>query len=201
MNENSRKTSGFMALMSRMKLINRWGLMRNTLRENISEHSLETAMLAHLLAVLRNTRFGGNVNPERAALLAVYHDATEIITGDMPTPVKYHSASIRSAYAEVEDRAAMSLLAQLPEDLRPAYESLLSPSPEETELHRLVKAADKLSAYIKCIEESQMGNEDFRSAEQATLQAVKAMELPEVDCFLEEFLPAYRQTLDEQTKK
>ena len=190
--------SRFFAVISRMKYINRWALMRNTINENISEHSLETAVIAHALALIRNKRFGGDVNPERAALLAIYHDASEIITGDLPTPIKYYSKAIKGAYDEVEQKAVDTLISYLPDDLKEYYEPLLSHTEEEAELWRLVKGADKLSALIKCIEERRMGNADFASAEEATLKALKALELPEVGVFLEEFIPAYGLTLDEQ---
>jgi len=191
--------SGFFAMLSRMKYISRWALMRNTERENLSEHSLETAVIAHALAVIGNTRFGRQVNPERVALLAVYHDVPEILTGDMPTPVKYYSSRIREAYGEVERTAGERMLAMLPEDIRESYRSLLVQE-EGTAEARLVKAADKLSALIKCIEERKAGNLEFVCAERATEQSLRAMELPEAQVFLEEFIPAYSLTLDEQGK-
>ena len=190
--------SKFFAVVSRMKYINRWSLMRNTITENISEHSLETAFIAHALALIRNKRFGGNVDPERCALLAMYHDTTEIITGDLPTPVKYYNSDIKGAYDEIEKKAENTLLSYLPDDLREYYEPLLSPAEEEKELWQLVKGADKLSALIKCIEERKMGNADFLSAEKSTLKAVQKMDIPEVKVFLDEFIPAYGLTLDEQ---
>lgn len=190
----------FFAITSRMKYINRWGLMRNTINENISEHSLETAFIAHVLALYRNVRFGGNVDPERAALLAMYHDATEIITGDLPTPVKYYNAEIKAEYDKVEKMAEEKLLSYLPEDLRGYYAPLFSKTEEDRELWVLVKAADKLSALIKCIEERQMGNSDFTEAEKSTLQAVHDMALPEAEEFISEFLSAYHLTLDGQAK-
>lgn len=190
----------FFAIISRMKYINRWGLMRNTINENISEHSLETAFIAHVLALYRNVRFGGNVDPERAALLAMYHDATEIITGDLPTPVKYYNAEIKAEYDKVEKMAEEKLLSYLPEDLRRYYAPLFSKTEEDRELWVLVKAADKLSALIKCIEERQMGNSDFTEAEKSTLQAVHDMALPEAEEFISEFLSAYHLTLDGQAK-
>lgn len=190
----------FFAIISRMKYINRWGLMRNTINENISVHSLETAFIAHVLALYRNTRFGGSVNAERCALLAMYHDATEIITGDMPTPVKYYNAEIRAEYDKVEKKAAQRLLSYLPSDLREHYKPLLEAQDEEKELWTLVKAADKLSALIKCVEERQMGNSDFSDAEKATLESIHEMALPEAEEFIREFLPAYTSTLDSQTK-
>ena len=188
----------FFAVVSRMKYINRWALMRNTIKENISEHSLEVAMIAHALALLRNERFGGDADPERCALLAMFHDTTEIITGDLPTPIKYYSKEIKGAYNEVEEKAKNTLISYLPDDLKKYYEPLLSPTEEEKELWKLVKGADKLSALIKCIEERKMGNCDFVSAEKATLEAIHKLDLPEAEVFLEEFIPAYDLTLDEQ---
>ena len=189
----------FFAFISRMKYINRWALMRSTITENISEHSLETAFIAHALALIRNKRFGGDAPPERCALLAMYHDVSEIITGDLPTPIKYYNREIRSIYEEIEQKAADKLIAYLPEDLRDCYKPLFTPDESEKELWRLVKGADKLSAYIKCIEERRMGNDDFSSAEKSTLEAIHKLELPEAEVFLEEFIPAYTLTLDDQT--
>ena len=189
----------FFALTSRMKYISHWGLMRNTRTENIAEHSLETAIITHLLCELRNRRFGGSVDVSKAVLTAVYHDVPEIITGDLPTPVKYYDPEIKSAYKRVEEAAAEKLEDSLPEDLRPAYSPLLRES-ADPEIAALVKAADKLSALIKCIEERRSGNEDFAEAERSTLAAVRAMNLKEAEIFIDEFLPAYGLTLDEQTK-
>lgn len=189
--------SHFFAMLSRMKYINRWGLMRNTRNENISEHSLDVAIIAHALAVLRNVRFGGHVNAERVTLLALYHDTPEILTGDLPTPVKYFNPKIRDSYREVEKAATEKLLSLLPEDLRPSYESLFDET-REPELWLLVKAADKISALIKCVEEIRMGNAEFEKAEAASRKAIQAMKVPEADCFVREFLPSYSLTLDEQ---
>ena len=172
--------------------------MRNTITENISEHSLETAFIAHVLALYRNVRFGGNVDPERAALLAMYHDVTEIITGDMPTPIKYYNSDMKEEYAKVEKLAEKKLLSYLPEDLREHYAPLFGKTEDEAELWELVKAADKLSALIKCIEERQMGNSDFANAEKSTLDAVRKMKLPEAEEFMKEFLSSYGLTLDAQ---
>ena len=188
----------FFALISRMKYINRWGLMRNAVTENISEHSLETAFIAHVLALYRNVRFGGNVDPERTALLAMYHDVTEIITGDLPTPVKYYNEEIKRQYGRLEETAGEKLIGYLPEDLREYYRPLMGKTEEESELWQLVKAADKLSALIKCIEERNMGNLDFANAEQSTLKALHDMKLPEAEEFIKEFLPSYGLTLDAQ---
>lgn len=181
-----------------MKYINRWGLMRNTISENISEHSLETAFISHLLAVLRNTRHGGNVDAERCALLAMYHDVAEIITGDLPTPVKYYSKEIKNAYAIVEENAEKQLLSYLPDDIRDVYSDIIGHKEKDEELWKLIKAADKISALIKCTEELQMGNKDFEKAYNSTLASIKALNVPEADEFLDEFMPAYRLTLDEQ---
>lgn len=190
--------SKFFAVISRMKYINRWALMRNTINENISEHSLEVAFIAHALAVMRNKRFGGNVNAERCALLAMFHDTTEIITGDLPTPVKYYNKDIKTAYNEIEQNAKNQLVSYLPEDLRDEYEPLFCKTEQEAELWKLVKAADKISALIKCVEERQMGNNDFASAEKSTYNAIKELNVAEADMFLEEFMPSYLLTLDEQ---
>lgn len=187
----------FFALLSRMKYINRWGLMRNTRPENLEEHSLEVAVFAHALAELRVTRFGGQVDTGRLVLLALYHDAAEIFTGDLPTPVKYFSSQIRGAYRTVETVSLRRLLRTLPEDLRPRYEPLLFPQPGDEELLTLIKAADRLSALVKCIEEENVGNTEFRKAAAAQAESLKAMGLPEVECFLNEFLPSFRLTLDE----
>lgn len=190
--------SHFYAMLSRMKYINRWGLMRNTRQENICEHSLDVSLLSHALALLRNRRFGGSVNAERAAVLGLFHDCSEILTGDLPTPIKYYNPEIRSAYREVEQIAQEKLLSLLPEDLQPDYRTLIGETEEDAELWRLVKAADKLSALIKCIEEKRMGNSEFERAEISLRKAIVSMQLPEADCFLEEFLPSYALTLDEQ---
>lgn len=190
--------SKFFAVISRMKYINRWALMRNTINENISEHSLEVAFIAHVLALIRNKRFGGNVSPERCALLAMYHDVTEIITGDLPTPIKYYSHEIKGAYDAIEQKAKNTLVSYLPDDLKEDFEPLFCKTPQEEEAWTLVKAADKLSALIKCLEERQMGNTDFASAEKSTLESIVAMNIPEANVFLDEFIPAYTLTLDEQ---
>ena len=186
----------FFALISRMRYIGRWGLMRNTFQENIQEHSHMVAVLAHALAVIRRDLFGGDLDPEHAAMLALYHDAPEILTGDLPTPVKYYNPEIREAYREVEEVSTRRLLSMLPEALRPAYESLLLEDPE-SEYHALVKAADKLSAYIKCVEEVKAGNTEFRQAAEQTYRILEDSPLPEVAYFLEHFLPGFSLTLDE----
>lgn len=187
----------FFAMLSRMKYIDRWALMRNSRRENICEHSHEVAVLAHALAVIGNQRLGKHLPAERAAVLGLYHDSTEIITGDLPTPIKYKDDRIRQAYKHIEGQAGRSLLGRLPEDLRGEYESLFVPQEDEAYLWELVKAADKLSALIKCIEEEKTGNREFIRAGQATREKLEEMQLPELKIFLEEFLPAYSLTLDE----
>lgn len=188
----------FYAVLSRMKYITRWALMRNTRSENICEHSQDVAVLAHALALLTNRRFGGAVDVGQCVLIALYHDAPEIFTGDLPTPVKYYNPAIREAYKQVETVAADKLLHMLPEDLRPDYEALLCPGEEWREEKRLVKAADKLAALIKCVEEEKQGNAEFARARTAAEAAIREMGLPAADCFLEEFLPAFALTLDEQ---
>ena len=189
----------FYAVLSRMKYITRWALMRNPRQENICEHSYDVAVLAHALAVLTNRRFGGRVDEGRCVLLALYHDAPEILTGDMPTPVKYDNPAIRDAYKQVEAVSAGKLLSMLPEDLQEDYGPLFFAGDGWEQEKRLVKAADKLSALIKCVEELGQGNREFLSARRSTEQAIRAMGLPAADCFLEEFLPAYELTLDEQS--
>lgn len=188
--------SNFFAFASRIKYINRWALMRNTTYETLSQHSYEVATLAHALAVIGNRRLGKNYDAARAALLGLYHDTPEIITGDMPTPVKYHSGEMREAFAKVEQYAGERLLSMLPDDLRPDYEPLLTESGAEADLCRLVKAADKLSAYIKCIEERKAGNAEFSEAEKATKKALDNLDCPELQIFLTDFLPAYSLPLD-----
>lgn len=192
------ESNHFYAMLSRMKYINRWGLMNNTRLENISEHSHQVAILAHCLVLIHNKRFGGNLDPERAALLAVFHDSTEIITGDMPTPIKYYNPEIKDAYKEIEDKASDRLVSLLPEDFREDYRAILKQSGEnDRELHKFVKAADKFSALIKCIEEIRMGNDEFRQAKETIQTAIHEMKLPEAEVFEREFLPSFYLTLDE----
>jgi len=190
-------SANFFALLYRMKYISRWGLMRNSRTENISEHSLETAVIAHGLAVMRNRRFGGDVNPERVAILALFHDVSETITGDLPTPVKYFNSDISASYKQVEHIALEKLLTMLPDDMRDDYRDILIPSSADAEAMKLVKAADKLSALLKCIEEESAGNGEFALAKKGTLEAIRALDVPEADEFIRDFLPAYRLTLDE----
>ena len=187
--------SHFFAYLSRMRFIQRWALMRNTAPENVQEHSHMVAVLAHALAVIRRDKFGGTIDPGHVAAVALYHDAPEIFTGDLPTPVKYANDTIQAAYKAVEANAAARLTAMLPPEMQPAFAALLSePDPE---VQALVKAADKLSAHLKCLEELKAGNREFQSAAQQTLEALESYHLPELDYFLQEFLPAFSLTLDE----
>lgn len=190
--------NNFFGMLSRMKYINRWGLMRNNINENIAEHSLQVAIIAHGLAVIGNKHFGRNLNAEHIAMMGIMHDTTEIITGDLPTPIKYYAPEIRDAYKKVENIAANQLLKELPEDMQEAYEDILI---EDDSIEwKYVKAADKLSAYIKCIEEKNTGNTDFAKAEDTIRKALEDMQMEEIDVFIEEFLPAYVMTLDEINK-
>ena len=174
--------------------------MRNTASENISEHSNDVAAIAHALAVIKNLRFGGNLNAERAAFLGLYHDMPEIITGDMPTPVKYHSKEMHEEFLKVENVACEKLLSMLPEDMREYYQSAFFKDGADDYLWKIVKAADKICALIKCIEEKNAGNREFEKALQSTEKSIKDMKLPEADVFLEEFIPAFHLSLDEQTE-
>jgi 5'-deoxynucleotidase len=189
--------SHLFAYLSRMKFIRRWGLMHNTYPENIQEHSLRVAMIAHALAVIRNRRFGGHVNAERAALLALYHDAGEVLTGDMPAPVKYFNPEIRTAYRGIEAAAHDRLFDMVPEALREEYRPLFFPAERDRAHWELVKAADKVCAYVKCLEEVAAGNNEFAKAEKALRAAVDALDLPEVRYFMDTFAPSFRLTLDE----
>ena len=187
----------FFAMMARMKYIERWALMRNSLKENISEHSLEVAMLAHGLAIISNERCGNHLDVNQIALMGLYHDANEIITGDMPTPVKYFDENIKEAYKRVENVASYTMLNKLPADMRKYYEPLFIPREDMKEAWKIVKAADKLSALIKCKEELRSGNQEFQTAAETIRSALEGMNMKEVDIFMNDFLPAYDQTLDE----
>ncbi len=187
--------SHFFAYVSRMRFIQRWALMRNTAPENVQEHSHQVAVLAHALAVIRNEKFGGTVDPGQVAVAALYHDASEILTGDMPTPIKYDNLAIRKAYKDVEAVAEGKLLAMLPEELHGVYAPILTPTAPE--VIRLVKAADKLSAYIKCVEELKAGNTEFREAAAQTRRALEGYGVPEVSYFLDTFMDSFALTLDE----
>ena len=185
----------FFALISRMKNIDRWSLMRNSFRENVQEHSHMVAVLAHALAVIGRDVFGKDTDPDAAAAAALFHDASEIFTGDMPTPVKYHNPDIMTAYKQVEKIAAEKLVASLPSELQREYACLLDE--ESNPQRQIIKAADRLAAYIKCLEELRAGNEEFRSAAAQTKSKLSDMKLPEVDYFLEHFINAFEMTLDE----
>ena len=185
----------FFAYLSRLRLIHRWSLMRNTVPENDAEHSLQVAMIAHAIAIIARDRYGKDVDPEHVLSLAVYHDATEVMTGDLPTPVKYHSDELRGAYHRLEELSADRLLALLPEDLQPAFTPYMKQASgyERT----LVKAADRISACIKCMEEQRAGNREFDYAAENIRESITAIDLPEVKDFLTDFLPAFDMTLDE----
>lgn len=187
--------SHFFAYISRMRYIPRWALMRNTFSENVQEHSHMVAVLAHALAVIRNEVFGGDIDVGRVTVYALYHDATEIITGDMPTPIKYYNPEIKASYRKVESVAADKLLSLLPHELRASYRPILRA--EDGEIHRLVKAADKLSAHIKCLEELKAGNLEFKRAAEQTRTALEEMKLPELDWFMEHCMDSFSMTLDE----
>lgn len=186
----------FYALLGRMRYITRWGLMRNSFSENIQEHSHQVAVLAHALALIRREILGlEGPDPDRCAVAALYHDASEILTGDMPTPIKYYDSTMKNAYKRVEYIAANRLLDMLPQQLRGCYAPLIHE--EDPQIRQIVKAADKLSAYIKCVEEQKAGNAEFESAATQTMQAMRDMHLPELDWFIAECLPAFAQNLDQ----
>lgn len=191
----------FFAMLSRMKYINRWALMRNTRPENLSEHSLEVSAIAHALAVLSNERFGTNLNAERTALIGLYHDMPEIITGDMPTPIKYGNEELRTAYKTVEQQAAKRLVALLPPDMQKTYHRYFVRQEEDGEEWRLVKAADKISALIKCIEEEKAGNTEFIGAKKSIEALIARLDCPPAECFIEEFIDSFHLNLDELQQK
>ena len=191
------KDKQFYALISRMKYITRWSLMRNSNQENIQEHSHMTAVIAHALGIIGNRIYNKAYNPEHLATVAMFHDATEILTGDMPTPIKYQNPDIVKAYHQVEAYAADKLLSMIPAELRGDYAPLLDPDTHGSEEYRLVKAADKLSALIKCVEERKAGNTEFISAERSTRDSIVNMGVPEASYFMEHFMPAFELDLDE----
>lgn len=193
--------SNFFAMAGRMRLINRWSLMQNASQENIAEHSHSVAVIAHALCVIGNKKFGKSYNAERCALLALYHDTTEVITGDMPTPVKYYNDDIKSVYKSIESAAGSRLLDMLPEELKDEYSPLFNKEPADEELWKIVKAADKIDALIKCINETRLGNKEFEKALEAQKQIIADIDMDEVRYFEKEFLPAYYLTLDEHTKR
>ena len=200
--------NAFFAMVSRMRYINRWSLMRNTLDENLEEHSFQVAVIAHAIAVIRQTFFSADedgtprtaVDPNKAAVIAIYHDMDEILVGDMPTPVKYFNKDIEKIFKSIERDAADKLVGTLPAELKNMYASLLSPDlsdPSVAEMMKIVKAADKISALVKCIEEGKAGNSEFVPASRKLIRSVEEMDLPEVRYFMSEFVPAYSFTLDE----
>ena len=186
----------FFAYISRMKFIQRWGLMRNTIPENDMEHALQTAMFAHAIAIIGVERYHKVYNPEHIMALALYHDGCEVITGDLPTPIKHHNPAIKMEYNKLEEIAADKLLSMLPNDLRPAYAPLIRHD-ETTDEWAIVKAADKICAYIKCLEERKAGNLEFEQARKATKKSLDRLGLPEVEDFMKEFVPGFSMTLDE----
>lgn len=192
--------SNFFAMVNRMKLIDRWALMRNTSKENIAEHSHNVAVISHALCIIGNKKFGKSYDAERCAVLALYHDTTEVITGDMPTPVKYYNDNIKNVYKDVETVAGKRLLNMLPEEFKDDFTPLFEKKSDDEALWKIVKAADKIDALIKCIEETRMGNKEFEKALEAQKKIIDEMDMPEVKYFTEEFLPAYSLTLDEHTK-
>jgi 5'-deoxynucleotidase len=189
--------SHFFAFLSRMKFIQRWGLKRNTMPENIQEHSLQVAMIAHGLAVIRNTYFAGELDAAKVALLAMYHEVAEIFTGDLPTPVKYFNPQIKDVYKGIESLAQEKMYNMLPNELKAAYRNLLVKQDEDTELWQVVKAADKISAYLKCVEELKVGNQEFAAAYKMIRQEIEEINLPEVKYFMKEFVPSFSLSLDD----
>lgn len=192
--------SNFFALMSRMKFITRWGLMKNTIPENIQEHSLTVAMIAHALAVIGRDLYHKQTDPGLCAAAAIYHDATEILTGDLPTPIKYFSPEICDAYKAVEHSSKNRILLMLPEKLRPSYQSLFDTAVKDSPVHTIIKAADRIAAYIKCLEEIKSGNLEFTRAAEQTREKIEAIDLPEVRYFMETFIDGFKLTLDEINK-
>ena len=188
---------GFSALFSRMNFIDRWSLMRNSRKETLSEHTAVTSCIAHVMAQIAKDRFGAEVRPETVAVAALYHDLSETLTGDMPTPVKYRDEGIRTSYKRVESEAEQQAVSMLPADLRPIFHGYVSGEILNDREKKILKAADKLSALIKCIEERRSGNTEFDSAEESTLMSLEELQLPELEVFMNEFLPAHSETLDE----
>ncbi|ADP13119.1 hypothetical protein EJP617_34380 [Erwinia sp. Ejp617] len=193
--------SHFFAHLSRLKLINRWPLMRNVRTENVSEHSLQVAMVAHALALIRNAKFAGNLNAERIALMAIYHDASEVLTGDLPTPVKYYNAQIAHEYKKIEKIAQNKLIEMLPEELRSAYAPLIDEHQHSEAETAIVKQADALCAYLKCLEELSAGNNEFLPAKARLEKTLAQRHSPEMDYFVEVFVPSFSLSLDEISKE
>ncbi|MBD8163625.1 5'-deoxynucleotidase [Erwinia persicina] len=189
--------SHFFAHLSRLKLINRWPLMRNVRTENVSEHSLQVAMVAHALALIKNKKFNGNLNAERIAMMAIYHDASEVLTGDLPTPVKYYNAQIAHEYKKIEKIAQQKLIEMLPEELRSAYAPLIDEHQHSEAETAIVKQADALCAYLKCLEELSAGNNEFLLAKARLEKTLAQRHSPEMDYFVEVFVPSFSLSLDE----
>ena len=187
--------SHFFAYMARMKHIKRWGLRRNTIQENDQEHSHLVSMIAHAICVIHNTRYGGQVDPGMVTMLAVYHEAPEVITGDLATPIKYFNPGIKDAFKEIEHLASEKLFDYLPDDLKESFKPLLFPD-ENTIEWKIVKAADRISAYVKCIEELSFGNNEFASAQESIRISIYDMNLPAAEDFMKEFTPSFRLALD-----
>ncbi|MBQ7500985.1 MAG: 5'-deoxynucleotidase [Clostridia bacterium] len=185
----------FYAMLFRQKYINRWGLMNNSRNETLSEHSFETAVTAHALALIGNTYFGRSYNADRIAVEALFHDSTEVFTGDMPTPAKYFSPELRKSYAKLEENAIEAFISKLPDELKAQYYDLLCPSDEDNKL--LIKIADKLCAYIKCIDEIKVGNNEFRDAAESTLRSLQKYDSPELKYYMENILPTFEMTVDQ----
>lgn len=192
--------SNFFAMVNRMKLIDRWALMRNTSKENIAEHSHNVAVIAHALCTIGNKKFDKHYDADRCAVLALFHDLTEVITGDMPTPVKYYNSQIQDVYKDIERTAGERLLSMLPDEFKEDYQPFFEQKEEDKELWKIVKAADRIDALIKCIEECRMGNKEFETAKEKQIKIVDEIDMEEVKYFTKEFLPAYSLTLDEHTK-
>jgi len=189
--------SNFFAFLSRLKFIQRWGLMRNTTNENIQEHSLQVGMIAHGLAVIRNTYFDGEIDPGKVALLGMYHEVAEIFTGDLPTPVKYFNPQIKDVYKGIESLAQKKMYNMLPDELKASYLNLLIHQEEDKELWQIVKAADKICAYLKCVEELKVGNQEFATAFKMIKRELEESKLPEVGFFMDVFVPGFSLSLDE----
>lgn len=194
----SKKSYNFFAYMARMKLIRRWGLMKSVTDENIAEHSAQVAQIAHALALIKNKKFGGELDVDKIATIALYHETSEVLTGDLPTPIKYYNSAIRNSYKDIEHTANQKLLSMLPEEFREDYEKIIDIDPNSYE-HKIVKAADKLSAYIKAVEEMQSGNREFAMAEKTLKKEVEAyaQTMPELALFCEYYLESFKKTLDE----
>jgi len=195
-NNNTHKPYTFFAIVNRLKLIHRWSLMHNRRPESVAEHSHQTALLAHTLAIIDNEIFGQKTDANLCATLALYHDATETLTGDIPTPVKYRNAEMTAAYKKVEKAASVQLLSLLPEKLQKTYSNIITPK-EDTREYKLVKYADRISALIKCVEELSGGNNDFLQAQKVTQTAIEQIEDQSVDYFLTTFMDAYSLNVDQ----